>query len=111
MKFSTISSIALLGAVATAAPTTTIQKRADICGQWDSVPTGSYTLYQDLWNKDAASSGSQCSGVDSLKGDTIAWHTKSVKPFSPIPPFFLVPSSSSTPNSILTSPLLTKPDP
>lgn len=74
MKFLIVSSLALLSAVASAAPTATLQKRADICGQWDSATTGTYTLYQDLWNEDEGT-GSQCSGIDSLSGSTIAWHT------------------------------------
>ena len=58
------------------APSKTINERAtEICGQWDSIQTGSYTLYQDLWGIDAATSGSQCSTFESLNGDTIAWST------------------------------------
>ncbi|KFY40072.1 hypothetical protein V494_03683 [Pseudogymnoascus sp. VKM F-4513 (FW-928)] len=58
-------------------PSKTIKERAtEICGQWDSIQTGSYTLYQDLWGIDAATSGSQCSTYESLSGDTIAWSTK-----------------------------------
>jgi xyloglucan-specific endo-beta-1,4-glucanase len=47
------------------------------CGQWDLITTGSFTLYQDLWNE-YAGSGSQCTAVDSLSdnGDTLAWHTQ-----------------------------------
>jgi hypothetical protein len=45
MKFSIITSVASLATLATASPTPTIQKRADMCGQWDSVTTGTYTLY------------------------------------------------------------------
>lgn len=43
--------------------------------QWDSETSGSYIMYQDLWGESAASSGSQCSGIDSLSGTTIKWHT------------------------------------
>ena len=58
------------------APSKTINERATkICGQWDSVVTGTYTLYQDLWGIDAATSGSQCSTFESLNGNTIAWST------------------------------------
>jgi xyloglucan-specific endo-beta-1,4-glucanase len=57
-------------------PTKTIEKRATtICGQWDTVVTGTYTLYQDLWGEAAATSGSQCSTFTSLSGDTIVWST------------------------------------
>ncbi|KAL5346873.1 hypothetical protein ACLOAV_008016 [Pseudogymnoascus australis] len=59
------------------APSKTINERAtEICGQWDSIQTGSYTLYQGLWGIDSATSGSQCSTYESLTGDTIAWSTK-----------------------------------
>lgn len=57
-------------------PFKTIEKRATtICGQWDSVATGTYTLYQDLWGESAATSGSQCSTYISLSGNTISWST------------------------------------
>ena len=57
-------------------PSKTLDKRATtICGQWDSVVTGTYTLYQDLWGESAATSGSQCSTFTSLSGNTIVWST------------------------------------
>lgn len=31
---------------------------------------------QNLWGSSAATSGSQCTGVDSLSGSTLKWHTK-----------------------------------
>lgn len=31
---------------------------------------------QNLWGESAASSGSQCTGVDSLSGSSLKWHTK-----------------------------------
>ena len=63
-----------LTALAAATPTKTIDKRADVCGQWDSITTGSYILYNNLWGI-SGSSGSQCVGVDSLSGTTIKWHS------------------------------------
>lgn len=75
MKSTTAAAILAFATTISAAPTTTTNKRADICGQWDSATTGSYTLYQDLWGEDNASSGSQCSGIDSLSGSDLAWHT------------------------------------
>ncbi|KAF2466332.1 endoglucanase A precursor [Lindgomyces ingoldianus] len=75
MKFSTLSTFAATAALAFAAPTATVKKRADMCGQWDSLATGSYTLYQDLWGM-SSGTGSQCSGIDSLSGSTLKWHTK-----------------------------------
>jgi xyloglucan-specific endo-beta-1,4-glucanase len=47
-----------LAATALATPTQVLDKRATtICGQWDSVATGSYIVYQDLWGESAATSG------------------------------------------------------
>ncbi|KAH8800610.1 endoglucanase A precursor [Xylogone sp. PMI_703] len=74
MKFSIILLFSL-NALAAVIPTRTLQERADICGQWDSITTGSYIVYQDLWGM-SSGTGSQCSGVDSLSGSTLAWHTK-----------------------------------
>lgn len=37
-----------------------LEKRATtLYGQWDSVETGGYTIYNNLWGKDSGS-GSQC---------------------------------------------------
>jgi hypothetical protein len=44
------------------------------CGQWDSITTGGYILYQDLWNI-ASGTGSQCSTLNSVSGSTIGWST------------------------------------
>jgi xyloglucan-specific endo-beta-1,4-glucanase len=74
MRFSTSVSIAALAVAAASAPTNTV-KRADSCGQWDSIQTGSYTVYNNLWGESAATSGSQCFGVDGLSGNTVSWHT------------------------------------
>ncbi|KAI9810721.1 MAG: hypothetical protein M1827_006059 [Pycnora praestabilis] len=70
----------ILGAIAAATavyavPTKTLNKRASMCGQWDSTTTGNYILYQDLWGESAASSGSQCSSLNCFAGNTIAWST------------------------------------
>lgn len=77
MKLSLVASTALAGA-ALASPTPTGPEKRQattVCGQWDSVPTGSYTVYQNLWGMDQASSGSQCTSVDSLSGSTLSWST------------------------------------
>jgi xyloglucan-specific endo-beta-1,4-glucanase len=68
-----IAAAVLLG-VTSAAPTSTIEKRAQQCGQWDSKVTGAYTLYQDLWGS-AGYTGSQCSDITSLSGSTLNWWT------------------------------------
>lgn len=74
MKYS-LACAAIAATLASAAPTKTISKRADFCGQYDSTVTGSYTVYNNLWGQDNADSGSGCTGVDSLSGNTVAWHS------------------------------------
>ncbi|KAI9650579.1 hypothetical protein NHQ30_000597 [Ciborinia camelliae] len=78
MKFTQIA-LSLLSAgsvIAAPAPSRTLVERStQICGQYDSITTGTYVLYQNTWNKAVATSGSQCSTFDSLSGTTIAWHT------------------------------------
>ncbi|MCJ1309314.1 hypothetical protein MMC25_002973 [Agyrium rufum] len=76
MRYSLIFPLAAAILPAFAAPTKTLAERATTqCGQWDSIVTGTYTLYQDLWGESAATSGSQCSQVNSLSGSTLAWST------------------------------------
>jgi len=76
MKFAQAILPLAFSALAVGSPTPTIDKRATtICGQWDTVVTGTYTVYQDLWGESAASSGSQCTTVNSLSGTTLAWST------------------------------------
>ncbi|CAO3671491.1 unnamed protein product [Umbelopsis vinacea] len=67
-----LSAASLLAATAIAAPR---KKRTSMCGQWDTATAGPYTIYQDLWGKAAATSGSQCTQVDSISGSTLAWET------------------------------------
>lgn len=79
MKISTLFTFASTAALAVAAPTTpalALSKRADFCGQWDNQVQGPYTIYNNLWGRDQATSGSQCTGVDGLSGSTLKWHTK-----------------------------------
>lgn len=72
-RFSMLLTICLSGSLL-ASPTGTIIKRADLCGQWDSVATGAYTVYNNEWGTKGAS-GRQCFGVDSVSGSIIKWHT------------------------------------
>lgn len=66
---------AVLAGLALATPTPTIDKRATtFCGQWDSLQTGSYIVYNNLWGQDAGT-GSQCTTVNSLSGSSVAWST------------------------------------
>ncbi|KAL3454505.1 concanavalin A-like lectin/glucanase domain-containing protein [Aspergillus insuetus] len=66
-----------LGTLASAASITSgaLNRRADFCGQWDTVTSGDFILYNNLWGQDNADSGSQCTGLDSGSGNSIAWHT------------------------------------
>jgi xyloglucan-specific endo-beta-1,4-glucanase len=74
MKSFILASAALAG-LALATPTPTVDKRAtSFCGQWDSLQTGSYIVYNNLWGRDAGT-GSQCTTVNSLSGNSVAWST------------------------------------
>nr|AJA40324.1 xyloglucan-specific endo-beta-D-1,4-glucanase [Penicillium oxalicum] len=64
-----------LGDAAAVPATNSLTRRSDFCDQWGSVTTGNYIVYNNLWGQSADPSGHQCTGVDSLKGNTIAWHT------------------------------------
>ncbi|KAF1777860.1 Concanavalin A-like lectin/glucanase domain [Phytophthora cactorum] len=39
---------------------------ADFCSQWRLSKAGKYIIYNNLWNQNTATSGSQCTGVDKL---------------------------------------------
>ncbi|KAH3916454.1 hypothetical protein HBI56_045690 [Parastagonospora nodorum] len=76
----TLFTLASVTALAVAAPAPqvieTLEKRADYCGQWDNQIIGDFTVYNNLWGKADATSGSQCTGVDGLSNGTLKWHTK-----------------------------------
>lgn len=78
MKYSSsILAFTYLASQVNAAPSKTIERRSQICGSFDSIPTGTYTINNNLWNANTASPGSsQCSNIDSLTGNTVAWHTR-----------------------------------
>ncbi|KAG1817175.1 glycoside hydrolase family 12 protein [Suillus subaureus] len=46
-----------------------------IAGKWDTVNAGQYSLFNDLWNQQNATWGSQTSQITSLSGSSIAWIT------------------------------------
>jgi len=77
MKFSKATLPLVLSSLAAASPTPTLQERStEICGQWDTVATGTYIVYQDLWGEAAATSGSQCTTVDSdSSAGVLVWST------------------------------------
>jgi xyloglucan-specific endo-beta-1,4-glucanase len=57
-------------------PSRSLEKRATtVCDDWGTVQTGTYTVYNNLWGKSAASSGSQCTTVTSVSGSTLVWST------------------------------------
>lgn len=74
MKVTTTLFAAALGGLAAAAPSKTI-RQASKCAQYDSVQTGSYTVYNNLWNESAATSGSQCFSVTGLANNVLSWVT------------------------------------
>jgi xyloglucan-specific endo-beta-1,4-glucanase len=47
----------------------------DFCDQWGTATTDDYIIYNNLWGESYATSGSQCTGLDSSSGSTVAWHT------------------------------------
>jgi xyloglucan-specific endo-beta-1,4-glucanase len=80
MKLATLLGLAGLTAAAPSLargeePTRTrpLDKRATtVCGQWDSVQTGGYTVYNNLWGKDSGT-GSQCLTVDGVSSGLLKW--------------------------------------
>ncbi|RYP70886.1 hypothetical protein DL771_005136 [Monosporascus sp. 5C6A] len=74
------SAAAFFAGVALAMPTPTAgEKRAatTFCEQWGSLETGGYIVYNNLWGRDAATSGSQCTTVDGVSGSgQLAWSTE-----------------------------------
>ena len=76
MKFTLAALASTMALMAAASPTpAALTRRADMCGDWDNVVTGDYTLYNNLWGKGAATSGSQCTTLDSKSGSIIKWHS------------------------------------
>ncbi|KAI0025297.1 family 12 glycosyl hydrolase [Xylariomycetidae sp. FL0641] len=75
MKSAVFASVAAMAGVALATPTKTVKRATEMCGQWDSLQTGTYTLYNNLWGQADADSGSQCTTFNGLSGDSIAWST------------------------------------
>ncbi|GIJ92698.1 hypothetical protein Asppvi_001976 [Aspergillus pseudoviridinutans] len=74
MRFSLSIPVLSLGVLGSAVSGSALSKR-DLCGQWDSVSAGAYTIYQNLWGEASATSGWQCTGLDYQGGNVISWHT------------------------------------
>jgi xyloglucan-specific endo-beta-1,4-glucanase len=47
----------------------------EFCGLWNSTETNDYTIYNNLWGAHDDPAGGQCTGLDSVDGSTVAWHT------------------------------------
>lgn len=74
MKITTTLFTAALAGLAAAVPTKTTRQASE-CGQYDSVVTGSYTVYNNLWGESSATSGSQCFSVTGLANNVLSWVT------------------------------------
>jgi xyloglucan-specific endo-beta-1,4-glucanase len=78
MLFTSVVALAAFAASSIAAPTPTekLAPRASSCGQWDSVQTGAYTVYNNLWGQASANAGGkQCFEITSASGNSISWST------------------------------------
>ncbi|KAG6376798.1 glycoside hydrolase family 12 protein [Boletus reticuloceps] len=47
-----------------------------VCDKFESVPSGSYSLLNNLWGESSATSGRQCSTLKSVNGNTVSWSTE-----------------------------------
>ncbi|OWZ08809.1 Cell 12A endoglucanase [Phytophthora megakarya] len=65
-------SIAIAAVAVAAAP---VVAEKEFCGQWNSTQTDDYIIYNNLWGANDDPKGGQCTGLDSVDGSTIAWHT------------------------------------
>jgi xyloglucan-specific endo-beta-1,4-glucanase len=75
MKFTQAAALPLLFSAALAAPSKTLQGRSTTCSSWDEIPSGSYTIYQNLWGEADATSGSQCLTLTSVSSGSVEWST------------------------------------
>lgn len=57
-----------------AAPTKALEDRTSQCGLQSTLSAGTYTLLDDEWGA-ADGTGSQCSSIDGLNGNSLAWST------------------------------------
>lgn len=74
MKYFAVNLASLLiGALAVSASPLTKRQGQEFCGQWDLVETGTFILYNNLWGRDQADSGEQCTTLISSNGNHISW--------------------------------------
>ncbi|ODM23968.1 putative xyloglucan-specific endo-beta-1,4-glucanase A [Aspergillus cristatus] len=71
---SIVALTSLLSLTTAAVIPNSLTRRADLCDQYGQSTEGDFILYNNAWGKDNADSGSQCTGLDSVNGDTISWH-------------------------------------
>lgn len=72
MKFILIT--ALAGLAAASPSNRALFPRGSYCGQWDLETAGAYTIYNNLWGRDQAESGQQCTTNGGLTSDgAISW--------------------------------------
>ncbi|KAL3454118.1 xyloglucanase 2 [Aspergillus insuetus] len=84
-------------------------KRADTCGQWDILPAGQFSVYNNLWGQ-GNGNGEGCVGVDSAS-TPISWHSTwtwtggqgMVKSYPNAMPSNFTPTQVSSLESIMTS--------
>lgn len=70
-------SLLFLSSLAAASPLTALDKRqqATLCEQYGYWSGNGYEVNNNNWGKDAATSGQQCTYVDSSSDSGVAWHT------------------------------------
>lgn len=57
-------------------PTPSLKERStETCDQWGTIETGTYIIYNDLWGEAEATSGSQCTTVNSVTNNIVSWST------------------------------------
>lgn len=73
----TITALASFLSLTTAAsiPFQSLARRGDLCDQYATANQGDFILYNNAWGQDQADNGSQCTGLDSGRGSSIAWHS------------------------------------
>lgn len=75
MKSTLVLSSLLSLSMAATVPGALLRREDSLCSQYATSKQGDFTLYNNAWGKDQATNGSQCTGVDSANGNSIAWHS------------------------------------
>ncbi|GMF23112.1 unnamed protein product [Phytophthora fragariaefolia] len=65
-----------IAAAAAAIAASPAASEKEFCGLWNSTQTDDYNLYNNLWGAYDDPKGGQCTGLDSVDGSTISWHTR-----------------------------------